>query len=67
MGISIFFFLSFGFCGGWKRGMERGWGRVGEGLGKGWGGLRKGWGGGWGRVGEGLDFHTSKNPFERRC
>ena len=25
-------FLQFGVGGGWKRGLERGWGRVGEGL-----------------------------------
>ena len=35
-------FLRFGFGAVGKGGLERGWGRVGEGLGKGWGGL---WGG----------------------
>ena len=40
-------FLYFGFRGVGKGGLERGWGGVGEGLGK-------GWGGGWGGVGAGL-------------
>ena len=52
-------FLYFGFGGGVGNGaLERGWGRVGAGLGL-------GWGGGWGRVGEGFDFYTSKTPFEK--
>ena len=38
--------------------MGRGWGRVGDGLGR-------GLGRGWGRVGAGLDFSTSKTPFEK--
>ena len=46
------------FRGVGKGGLERGWGGVGEGLGK-------GWGGGWGGVGVGLDFKTSKTPFEK--
>ena len=40
-------FLYFGFGGVGKGGLERGLGRVGEGVGR-------GWGGGWGGVGEGL-------------
>ena len=38
--------------------LERGWGRVGEGLGR-------GWGGGWGRVGEVLDFYTLKLRWKK--
>ena len=41
--------------------LERGWGRVEEGL----GGLGKGLRRGWGRVREGLDFKTSKAPVEK--
>ena len=41
-----------------KGGLERGWGRVGDGLGR-------GLGRGWGRVGAGLDFSTSKTLFEK--
>ena len=46
-------FLYFGFGGVGNGGLERGWGGVGEGLGR-------GWGGGWGRVGEGLDSILQK-------
>ena len=47
--------FSFGFGGVGKGRLERGWGRVWEGLGR---GLERGWG----RGGEGLDFYTSKKP-----
>ena len=51
-------FLYFGFGGVGNGGLERGWGGVGAGLGR---GLGKGWG----RVGEGFNFCTSKTPFEK--
>ena len=50
--------------GGVGEGLGRGWGELGEGLGRAWG---RGWGGlgegGWGKVVEGLDFYTSKTTF----
>ena len=53
MGFCKRFFCNLALGGGWKGGLERSWGRVGEGLGKGWG-LGRGWGG--------VGFLYFKNP-----